>query len=98
MIATLFGQPLKIRQAPLSHEPIGELGVLAVQADDDQPTDPRLGIARPPDKPPRHAEGPEDQRRQRQYPGGEECKERSQEDEAGARAHVGQGRRRQRQE
>ena len=78
-----------VPQHPVAHEPIGQVGILAVQPDYDQPPDRRF--RRPPasQRAPEQAKGPQQHREQRDDDRRKEDEERGQYREAGARADVG---------
>ncbi len=88
MIASVFGQPLEVRQLPFGHEPIRDLRILTVEPDDDQSLDPRLGQTRATEKAQSRSEGPQQEGEERDDSRDEEDQEGRHEDESGSGPHV----------
>jgi len=91
-VRALLGQLLEVGELALRHQPVGDLRVLAVEPDHDQPLDLGLDAAPAPDHPPRRPERPDEERQDRQHDGGEQHQERGEQREARSRSHVGGGR------
>ena len=83
---------LEVGQVPVRHEPIGERGVLAIEPDDDEPSDAGTRRSASAQPPPQHPERPEEQRGQRRNERREEHEERREQREAGAGTDVCVGR------
>jgi len=92
-IAARLGQLFEVGQLALLHEPIGELGVLPIEPDDDQPLDERFAGPLPPPsyQLPQHAERPSQKRQDGDDDGREDHEERGDDGDPGARANIGLG-------
>ncbi len=71
-VATLIPEFLQVRQQALFEILLRELGVLAVETDDDEPVDPGLGLVAELDRANTHADRPYQQRGNRQQHGRED--------------------------
>ena len=85
------GEPGEVGQPAFGHEAIGEPGILAVEADHDQPSERRRRRTVPAHQAPQRAERPGQHRRDHDQQGDEHHQERRHHREPGAGADVGQG-------
>ena len=88
-IAPLRLQLRKVRQQPLLEVLLGQLGILPVEAEHDEPLDPGLRPVAKPDGPNRHPERPDQQRRDGEQHRREHDEEGGQKGKPGTRSDVG---------
>ena len=97
-IASRRREAREVRQLALAHQLVGHRRILAVEANDDEPSDARARRNRPADEAPHRAKRPHQQRGDCDDNRGEEDEKRREHREARARSDVGVSRRRQRQQ
>ena len=89
MVTTHLRKPGEVRQLPVLHHPLGDSSVLAIEPDEDEALDERLGLAAVPDCPPQRPKWPQQQRESREDHGDQQDRERTQHRETGAGPDVG---------